>query len=197
MERRCHDRSFQHLSSHPARRSAGPLSRFPLSITEADLAETQPIIEASGLKRTFKARGQKGKPIEAVRGIDLKVSEGEIVGFLGPNGAGKTTTLKMLCTLLEPTGGTATVVGQRPPHAIAVGVRRTIGYVSQAGSTSPEARGGRRDQSATPSSTASTARPRSSAARSCSPRSTSAMCGTAPAARCRAGSGGGSTSSWG
>jgi ABC-2 type transport system ATP-binding protein len=110
-------------------------------ITEADLAETQPIIEARGLKRTFKARGQKGKLIEAVRGIDLSVREGEIVGFLGPNGAGKTTTLKMLCTLLEPTDGTATVVGA-DLRRDAVGVRRRIGYVSQAGSTSPEARAG-------------------------------------------------------
>lgn len=100
-----------------------------------------PIIEAKGLKRTFKARGAKGKLIEAVRGIDLVVREGEIVGFLGPNGAGKTTTLKMLCTLLEPTGGSATVVGA-DLRTDSVGVRRRIGYVSQAGSTSPEARAG-------------------------------------------------------
>jgi ABC-2 type transport system ATP-binding protein len=100
-----------------------------------------PIIEAQGLKRTFKARGAKGKLIEAVRGIDLVVREGEIVGFLGPNGAGKTTTLKMLCTLLEPTGGSATVVGA-DLRTDSVGVRRRIGYVSQAGSTSPEARAG-------------------------------------------------------
>jgi len=96
------------------------------------------MIEAKGLKRTYKARG---KSIEAVRGIDLRVNKGEIVGFLGPNGAGKTTTLKMLATLLEPTGGTATVAGS-DLRADAVGVRRKIGYVSQAGSTSPEARAG-------------------------------------------------------
>jgi ABC-2 type transport system ATP-binding protein len=93
------------------------------------------IIEAKGLKRTYKARK---RVIEAVRGVDIKVHRGEIVGFLGPNGAGKTTTLKMLTTLLEPTGGSATVAGsdlRRDP----VGVRRRIGYVSQAGSTSPEA----------------------------------------------------------
>jgi ABC-2 type transport system ATP-binding protein len=93
------------------------------------------MIEASGLKRTYKARG---KSIEAVRGIDLKVNAGEIVGFLGPNGAGKTTTLKMLCTLLAPTGGSATVAGS-DLRRDSVGVRRKIGYVSQAGSTSPEA----------------------------------------------------------
>jgi ABC-2 type transport system ATP-binding protein len=73
-----------------------------------------------------------------VRGIDLRVNKGEIVGFLGPNGAGKTTTLKMLCTLLEPTGGSATVAGS-DLRTDSVGVRRKIGYVSQAGSTSPEA----------------------------------------------------------
>jgi ABC-2 type transport system ATP-binding protein len=93
------------------------------------------MIEAEGLKRTYKARG---KSIEAVRGIDLKVNKGEIVGFLGPNGAGKTTTLKMLCTLLEPTGGSAKVAGS-DLRTDSVGVRRKIGYVSQAGSTSPEA----------------------------------------------------------
>jgi ABC-2 type transport system ATP-binding protein len=93
------------------------------------------MIEASGLKRTYKARG---KSIEAVRGIDLRVDAGEIVGFLGPNGAGKTTTLKMLCTLLAPTGGEASVAGSNL-RSDPVGVRRKIGYVSQAGSTSPEA----------------------------------------------------------
>lgn len=96
------------------------------------------MIEAKGLKRTYTARG---KSIEAVRGIDLTVQKGEIVGFLGPNGAGKTTTLKMLATLLEPTGGKATVAGS-DLRTDAVGVRRKIGYVSQAGSTSPEARAG-------------------------------------------------------
>ena len=96
---------------------------------------TETMIEAHGLKRTYKSRG---KEIEAVRGIDLKVMQGEIVGFLGPNGAGKTTTLKMLCTLLTPTGGTAVVAGS-DLRADPVGVRRKIGYVSQAGSTSAEA----------------------------------------------------------
>jgi ABC-2 type transport system ATP-binding protein len=96
------------------------------------------MIEAKGLKRTYKARG---KSVEAVRGIDLTVTKGEIVGFLGPNGAGKTTTLKMLCTLLEPTGGSATVAGS-DLRADPVGVRRKIGYVSQAGSTSPESKAG-------------------------------------------------------
>jgi ABC-2 type transport system ATP-binding protein len=66
------------------------------------------IIEARGLARTFKSRK---RTVEAVRGVDLTVGDGEIVGFLGPNGAGKTTTLRMLTTLLRPTAGTATVAG--------------------------------------------------------------------------------------
>jgi ABC-type Na+ transport system ATPase subunit NatA len=86
------------------------------------------IIEAEGLARTFKSRK---RTVEAVRGVDLTVEEGEIVGFLGPNGAGKTTTLRMLTTLLTPTAGHATVAGAdllRDP----LGVRRRIGYVPQA-----------------------------------------------------------------
>ena len=86
------------------------------------------IIEAEGLARTFKSRK---RTVEAVRGVDLTVQPGEIVGFLGPNGAGKTTTLRMLTTLLRPTAGHATVAGCdliRDP----VGVRRRIGYVPQA-----------------------------------------------------------------
>jgi ABC-2 type transport system ATP-binding protein len=107
-------------------------SRRPF--THEDFMATA-MIEAKGLRRTYKARG---KEIEAVRGIDLRVEAGEIVGFLGPNGAGKTTTLKMLCTLLTPTGGSAIVAGS-DLRADPVNVRRRIGYVSQAGSTSPEA----------------------------------------------------------
>lgn len=99
---------------------------------------TEMMIEARGLKRTYTTRG---KTVEAVRGVDLTVRAGEIVGFLGPNGAGKTTTLKMLCTLLTPTGGSATVAGNNL-LTNSVGVRRAIGYVSQAGSTAPEARAG-------------------------------------------------------
>jgi ABC-2 type transport system ATP-binding protein len=86
------------------------------------------IIEARGLARTFTTRK---RTVEAVRGVDLTVDDGEIVGFLGPNGAGKTTTLRMLTTLLRPTAGTATVAGA-DLLADPVGVRRRIGYVAQA-----------------------------------------------------------------
>ncbi|HEY6491951.1 MAG TPA: ATP-binding cassette domain-containing protein [Trebonia sp.] len=86
------------------------------------------IIEARGLARDFTSRK---RTVHAVRGVDLTVEEGEIVGFLGPNGAGKTTTLRMLTTLLRPTSGTATVAGSdllRDP----LGVRKRIGFVPQA-----------------------------------------------------------------
>ena len=63
-----------------------------------------PAITATQLRRSF---GDNN----AVDGVDLAVERGEIYGFLGPNGAGKSTTVKMLCTLLSPTGGTATVAG--------------------------------------------------------------------------------------
>ncbi len=86
------------------------------------------IIEARGLARTFKSRK---RTVEAVRGVDLTVGDGEIVGFLGPNGAGKTTTLRMLTTLLRPTAGTATVAGA-DLLGNPLGVREKIGYVPQA-----------------------------------------------------------------
>jgi ABC-2 type transport system ATP-binding protein len=81
-------------------------------------------VEARALARTFKGG------VEAVRGIDLTVARGEIFGFLGPNGAGKTTTVRMLCTLLPPTGGSAHVAGI---DVVANGaeVRRRIGVALQ------------------------------------------------------------------
>jgi ABC-2 type transport system ATP-binding protein len=93
------------------------------------------IIETKGLRKSFRSRdGREKKTVEAVRGVDLEVAEGEIFGFLGPNGAGKTTTLRMLATLITPDGGEATIAGvdlrQQPGE-----VRRRIGYVAQGGST--------------------------------------------------------------
>src|SRR4051794_39253149 len=93
------------------------------------------MIETEGVRKSFTSRqGREKKVVEAVRGVDLEVAEGEIFGFLGPNGAGKTTTLRMLATLIEPDGGTATIAGVdllRDPGE----VRRRIGYVAQGGST--------------------------------------------------------------
>jgi ABC-2 type transport system ATP-binding protein len=66
----------------------------------------------------------------AVDGISFDVRAGEVFGFLGANGAGKSTTIRMLCGLLRPSGGSATVGGvdvARDPE----GVKRRIGYMSQ------------------------------------------------------------------
>jgi ABC-2 type transport system ATP-binding protein len=80
-----------------------------------------------GLTKTY-GRGEHA--IEAVKGIDLQVEPGQTYGFLGPNGAGKSTTIEMLCTIRNPTGGSARVAGydvvtQRDE------VRRRIGLVFQ------------------------------------------------------------------
>jgi ABC-2 type transport system ATP-binding protein len=89
-------------------------------------------IEAEKLRRTYRQTSgfarRRTKTIEAVRGIDFEVGEGELFGLLGPNGAGKTTTIKMLVTLLIPTDGAARVLGYDVvKHAREV--RRRIGYV--------------------------------------------------------------------
>jgi ABC-2 type transport system ATP-binding protein len=93
------------------------------------------MIETRDLRKSFRSRqGRETKTVEAVRGVDLFVGEGEIFGFLGPNGAGKTTTLRMLATLIEPDGGDATIAGadlRKDPGE----VRRRIGYVAQGGTT--------------------------------------------------------------
>src|SRR5581483_4475960 len=68
--------------------------------------------------------------VQAVRGVDFEVAAGEVFGFLGPNGAGKTTTINMLCTLVKPTAGSASVAG----HDVVRerdDVRRNIGLVFQ------------------------------------------------------------------
>ena len=87
------------------------------------------LLMTKGLRKSFPS---KTGPVQAVKGVDLCVSQGEIFGFLGPNGAGKTTTLRMLATLLVPDGGEARVAGHdliKEPDK----VRKAIGYVSQVG----------------------------------------------------------------
>ncbi|WP_344444852.1 ATP-binding cassette domain-containing protein [Kitasatospora nipponensis] len=94
-----------------------------------------------GLRKSYQSRqGRQSTTVDAVRGLDLNVEEGEIFGLLGPNGAGKTTTMRMLATLIRPDGGDATVVGadlRTEPGE----VRRRIGYVSQGGGTTDGATG--------------------------------------------------------
>ncbi|MDX6608726.1 MAG: type transport system ATP-binding protein [Solirubrobacterales bacterium] len=88
-----------------------------------------PAIVVEGLERSF-------DEVLAVQGVDLAVEEGEIYGFLGPNGAGKTTTVRMLTTLLLPTGGRATVAGHDVVKQ-ARAVRATIGVALQEAALDP------------------------------------------------------------
>jgi ABC-2 type transport system ATP-binding protein len=97
------------------------------------------MIATRELRKTFAARG-KGAAVEAVRGISFTVEKGEIFGLLGPNGAGKTTTMRMLCTLLPPSGGDVIVAGDHLPEYQSE-VRKKIGYVSQAGGMQRESSG--------------------------------------------------------
>ena len=82
-----------------------------------------PIIQVNNLGKRF-------RDFDAVKDVSFEVEEGEVFGFLGPNGAGKTTTINMLCTLLRPTSGGATVAGSdivKEKNS----VRRSIGLVFQ------------------------------------------------------------------
>ncbi len=101
--------------------------------------EHGPAVEAIGLVKEFekgrrtilqrlRREPDQRERFRAVDGIDLLVERGEIFGVLGPNGAGKTTTLKMLATLLEPTSGTARILG-RDVMREAREVRRRMGAV--------------------------------------------------------------------
>jgi ABC-2 type transport system ATP-binding protein len=88
------------------------------------------MIEVEGLRRRF-------GDFEAVRGVSFEVYRGEIFGYLGANGAGKSTTIRMLCGLLAPSAGRASVAG----HDVGtdpVGVRRVVGYMSQRFSLYPD-----------------------------------------------------------
>ena len=79
---------------------------------------------------SVKGLGKRYGELEAVRGIDFEVRAGETFGFLGPNGAGKSTTINMLCTLVRPTSGSATVAGFDVARE-RDRVRRHIGLVFQ------------------------------------------------------------------
>ena len=80
-------------------------------------------VRTSGLRKVF-------GHLVAVESLDLVIPRGEVFGLLGPNGSGKTTTIRMLCGLMSPTAGEATIVGydvRQAPESI----RRNIGYMSQ------------------------------------------------------------------
>ncbi len=91
------------------------------------------IIQVEGLRKSFGA-------VEALRGVDFSVPEGNVLGLLGPNGAGKTTAVRILTTLLEPSGGRATVCGYDVSHQAAA-VRRVIGLAGQATAITPDLTG--------------------------------------------------------
>jgi ABC-2 type transport system ATP-binding protein len=92
-------------------------------MTDPAVVPADPTVTARGLTKQF------GTFI-AVDHLDLAIAKGEVVGFIGPNGAGKSTTIRMLCGLLRPSAGSASVAGfdvGRQPEA----VREHIGYMSQ------------------------------------------------------------------
>jgi len=83
------------------------------------------ILSTTDLMKTY-----RGATTPAIDGISLCVEQGSIFGLLGPNGAGKTTTISILCTLLKPTSGTATILGNDVVRQAAA-VRKNIGLVPQ------------------------------------------------------------------
>jgi sodium transport system ATP-binding protein len=87
------------------------------------VAEPAVLVEALNLQKRF-------HKVDAVRGVSFQCFAGEVFGLLGPNGAGKTTTIRMLTTILRPTGGTARIAGHdvvKEPEA----VRRVIGVLPE------------------------------------------------------------------
>src|SRR5256714_2965041 len=92
-----------------------------------------PAITTERLVRTFDG-------VSAVDGLDLDIRQGEIYGFLGPNGAGKSTTVRMLCTLLAPTSGRATVAGYDVVEAPGA-IRLRIGVALQEAALDPRQTG--------------------------------------------------------
>lgn len=91
--------------------------------SQANGASPTPAITVRDLVKNF-------DQVRAVQGVNFEVAIGEVFGFLGPNGAGKTTTINMLCTLVRPTSGEASVAGHDVVRA-RDDVRRNIGLVFQ------------------------------------------------------------------
>ena len=100
-----------------------PWMKPPIAASTPDVPAGDDAIVVTGLRKDFGG-------FAAVDGIDLSVKRGEIFGFLGPNGSGKTTTIRMLCGVIEPTGGGSRVMGY-DICSQAEQVRSNIGYMSQ------------------------------------------------------------------
>jgi ABC-2 type transport system ATP-binding protein len=79
-----------------------------MSVTDDRVRTMTLAVQAEQLVKHYSGRGGD---VEAVRGVDLRIREGEVFGFLGPNGAGKSTTVRMLTTLMTITSGSARVAG--------------------------------------------------------------------------------------
>ncbi|MDR0842361.1 MAG: ABC transporter ATP-binding protein [Acidobacteriota bacterium] len=87
-----------------------------------------PVVEIENLTKDFAVGFWKKRPMRALDQLDLQVNEGEVFGFLGPNGAGKSTTIKLLMSLLQPTSGTARILGA-PVSSTAM--HQDIGYLPE------------------------------------------------------------------
>jgi len=88
---------------------------------------SSPVIDISALHKTYSS-GIRRRRVEALRGVDLVVSPGEVLGILGPNGAGKTTLLKVLLGIVRPTSGEARLFGQPAGDPSA---RQRLGYLPE------------------------------------------------------------------
>lgn len=105
-------------------------AKYGLRIDVLAPPSNQPVLQVTGLAKQF-------GPVEAVRGIDLRIDPGETFGLLGPNGAGKSTAIAMITGLLQPDRGTVVVRG-RPMTTKTTAVRSEIGLVPQEIAIYPE-----------------------------------------------------------